>query len=122
MSARQLPRKRRSTLSALERQPWGGKISPATRGAAPPLGPLAQVAAQVAYGGENDTLTGSGEPEQFTGNNISPAFIRVFGIEPIAARALFDLEERPGSAPSLIQIMPRFGLAPSTNRFQLKSL
>jgi len=43
------------------------------------------------------TLTGSGEPEQFSGNTISPALIRVLGIQPLAGRGFSDDEEKPGS-------------------------
>ena len=42
------------------------------------------------------TLTGSGEPEQFSGNTISPALIRVLGIPPLAGRGFSDDEEKPG--------------------------
>lgn len=42
------------------------------------------------------TLTGSGEPEQFSGNTISPALIRVLGIPPLAGRGFNDDEEKPG--------------------------
>ena len=45
------------------------------------------------------TLTGSGDPEQITGNPISPALIRALGITPIAGRAFNDSEEKPGGAP-----------------------
>ena len=43
------------------------------------------------------TLTGSGEPEQFSGNTISPALIRVLGTPPLAGRGFSDDEEKPGS-------------------------
>jgi putative ABC transport system permease protein len=49
------------------------------------------------------TLTGSGEPEQFSGNPISPALIRVLGIPPLAGRAFNDDEEKPG-APAVAMI------------------
>src|SRR5215472_4988343 len=42
------------------------------------------------------TLTGSGEPEQFSGNTISPALIRVLGIPPLAGRGFSGDEEKPG--------------------------
>jgi hypothetical protein len=39
------------------------------------------------------TLTGAGDPEQLTGNRISPALTRVLGITPIAGRGFADDEE-----------------------------
>lgn len=62
------------------------------------------------------TLTGSGEPEQFSGNTISPALIRVLGISPLAGRAFSDDEEKPG-APAVAMIgeglwKRRFGADP----------
>lgn len=53
----------------------------------------------AAVGFENYTLSGSGEPEQLTGNRISPALIRVLGVSAIAGRAFNDAEESPGAAP-----------------------
>ncbi len=47
----------------------------------------------------NYTLTGAGEPEQLSGNRISPALSRVLGIPPVLGRAFNDDEERPGAAP-----------------------
>ena len=46
----------------------------------------------------NFTLTGSGEPEQFSGNKISPALTRVLGIAPIVGRDFSDSEEQPNAA------------------------
>jgi putative ABC transport system permease protein len=43
------------------------------------------------------TLSGSGEPEQFAGNTISPAMLNVLGTPPLAGRAFTDEEERPGA-------------------------
>jgi putative ABC transport system permease protein len=57
----------------------------------------------AAVGFNNYTLTGTGEPEQFSGNRISPALTRVLGIPPIAGRAFSDDEEQPG-APSVAMI------------------
>ena len=53
----------------------------------------------AAVGSSNYTLTGSGEPEQLSGNRISPALTRVLGIPPVAGRAFTDDEEKPGAAP-----------------------
>ncbi|HYL63055.1 MAG TPA: ABC transporter permease [Candidatus Methylomirabilis sp.] len=55
--------------------------------------------AMAAVGFSNYTLTGAGEPEQLSGNRISPALTRVLGIPPIAGRAFTDDEEKPGAAP-----------------------
>jgi putative ABC transport system permease protein len=53
----------------------------------------------AAVGFNNYTLTGTGEPEQFSGNRISPALMRVLGIPPIAGRVFTDDEEQPNAAP-----------------------
>lgn len=53
----------------------------------------------AAFTSSNYTLTGSGEPEQLSGELISPALTRLLGIQPIAGRAFVDEEERPGAAP-----------------------
>lgn len=50
-------------------------------------------------GSANYTLTGSGEPEQFSGNLISPALTQVLGVKPIMGRAFAANEELPGAAP-----------------------
>src|SRR5579863_4337656 len=47
----------------------------------------------------NYTLTGSGEPEQFTGNVISPSLPGVLGLKPVLGRGFHAEEERPNSAP-----------------------
>lgn len=44
------------------------------------------------------TLTGTGEPEQLSGNRISPALTRVLGVAPVIGRAFTDDEEKPGAA------------------------
>src|SRR5215469_16718626 len=43
------------------------------------------------------TLSGVGEPEQFSGNPISPALTRVLGISPVLGRVFTSEEEKPGS-------------------------
>ncbi|MBZ5554916.1 MAG: ABC transporter permease [Acidobacteriia bacterium] len=53
----------------------------------------------AAVGFSNYTLSGSGEPEQLSGNRISPALTRVLGLAPVAGRAFSDDEETPGVAP-----------------------
>lgn len=52
-----------------------------------------------AAGYANFTLTGKGDPEQISGNLLSPALMRVLGVKPIAGRAFLDDEENPGAAP-----------------------
>jgi len=44
-------------------------------------------------------LSGHGEPEQFTGNRISPSLLPLLGIQPVAGRAFLDGEDKPGSGP-----------------------
>jgi putative ABC transport system permease protein len=53
----------------------------------------------AAIGFANYTLSGSGEPEQVSGNRLSPAVMRVLGLTPIAGRTFTDAEERPAAAP-----------------------
>lgn len=53
----------------------------------------------AAIGSSNHTLTGAGEPEQLSGNRISPTLTRVLGIPPVAGRAFTGDEEKPGAAP-----------------------
>jgi len=53
----------------------------------------------AAIGFANYTVTGSGEPEQVSGNRISPALTRVLGIAPVVGRAFRDDEEQPSAAP-----------------------
>jgi putative ABC transport system permease protein len=48
------------------------------------------------------TLSGTGEPEQLSGNRISPGLLRVLGVRPLAGRAFLDEEEKPGAAPVAI--------------------
>jgi putative ABC transport system permease protein len=51
----------------------------------------------AAVGFANYTLSGAGDPEQFSGNKISPALTRVLGVQPILGRAFTDDEEKPGA-------------------------
>jgi putative ABC transport system permease protein len=44
------------------------------------------------------TLSGNGEPEQLTGNPISPALTRILGIRMLAGREFRADEEKPGGA------------------------
>ena len=70
----------------------------------------------AALGFGNFTLSGSGDPEQVSGNRISPALTRVLGVRPIAGRAFTDDEERPGAAVAMIGEglwKRRFGSDPS---------
>src|SRR5579864_4186398 len=53
----------------------------------------------AAIGFGNFTLSGNGEPEQVSGNRISPSLVRVLGLTPIGGRAFTDGEERPAAAP-----------------------
>ena len=53
----------------------------------------------AAIAANNYTLTGAGEPEQLSGNRISPALTRVLGIPPIVGRDFTDEEEKPSAAP-----------------------
>jgi len=53
----------------------------------------------AAIGFQTFTLTGSGEPEQLTGNRISPALLPMLGLQPIVGRVFTMDEEKPSSAP-----------------------
>jgi putative ABC transport system permease protein len=44
------------------------------------------------------TVTGGGEPEQLTGNKISPALAKVLGVGPLLGRDFMESEEKPGGA------------------------
>lgn len=52
----------------------------------------------AAIGFANYTLTGTGDPEQVSGNLISPALISVLGVSPVAGRVFSYEEEKPGAA------------------------
>ena len=56
-----------------------------------------------AIGFNNYTLTGTAEPEQLSGNRISPALTRVLGISALVGRTFTDDEEKPG-APAVAMI------------------
>jgi putative ABC transport system permease protein len=53
-----------------------------------------------AIGGGTYTLTGRGEPENFTGATISPSIFHLLGIQPVAGRFFREGEDRPGAAPA----------------------
>ena len=57
----------------------------------------------AAIGSASFNLSGSGEPEQFVGNRISPALLPVLGVSPVAGRGFTDDEEQPG-APAVAMI------------------
>jgi putative ABC transport system permease protein len=52
----------------------------------------------AAVGYATFTLSGSGEPEQLSGNRISPALTHVLGTRMLAGREFRDDEEKPGGA------------------------
>ena len=43
-------------------------------------------------------LSGRGEPEQYTGNAMSPSLMPLLGLNAVAGRGFTDEEERPGAA------------------------
>jgi len=49
------------------------------------------------------SLSGSGEPEQFTGSPITPSLMPIAGLSPVAGRAFADDEDKPG-APRVVMI------------------
>jgi putative ABC transport system permease protein len=55
--------------------------------------------ALAAIASNNYTLTGAGEPEQLSGNRISPVLTRMLGIPPLVGRDFTDDEEKPNAAP-----------------------
>ncbi|MEO8483650.1 MAG: ADOP family duplicated permease [Acidobacteriota bacterium] len=59
--------------------------------------------AMGAFGGATFTLTGSGEPEQFAGGQLTPSLFGVLGLRPVAGRSFADGDDRPG-APLVIMI------------------
>jgi putative ABC transport system permease protein len=52
----------------------------------------------AAVSSNNYILTGMGDPEQLTGNRISPELPRVLGVPLIAGRSFTPEEEKPGAA------------------------
>jgi putative ABC transport system permease protein len=63
------------------------------------------------------SLSGTGDPEQFAGNPISPSLMPLLGLSPVAGRAFTDDEEKPG-APRVVMIgeglwKRRFGSDPT---------
>jgi putative ABC transport system permease protein len=51
-----------------------------------------------AFGFATFNLTGTGDPEQLTGGNVTPSLFPLLGIKPLAGRAFADGEDRPGGA------------------------
>src|SRR4051794_22917866 len=45
------------------------------------------------------TLSGNGEPENYTGNAITPSLMPVLGLQPVTGRAFAEEDARIGSAP-----------------------
>ena len=45
------------------------------------------------------TLRGHGDPENYTGNAISPSLLPLLGLAPVAGRGFSDTDDRPGAAP-----------------------
>jgi putative ABC transport system permease protein len=45
------------------------------------------------------TLTGIGDPENYSGYAISPSLLRVLGIQPVLGHGFSDADEKPGAAP-----------------------
>jgi putative ABC transport system permease protein len=52
-----------------------------------------------AVGFASFNMSGQGDPEQFTGNRISPSLMPMVGVRPVAGRAFQEGEDKPGSAP-----------------------
>src|SRR3954465_7237445 len=51
----------------------------------------------AALGFTSFNLTGQGEPEQFTGGNVTPSLFPMLGLKPVVGRSFRDGEDRPGS-------------------------
>ena len=70
-----------------------------------------------AIGFASFTLSGGGEPEQLSGNRVSPSLMPLLGLAPVAGRGFTDAEERAG-APAVAMIgeglwARRFGRDPA---------
>jgi putative ABC transport system permease protein len=52
----------------------------------------------AAFGFASYSLSGDGEPEQFTGSPIAPALLHVLGLSPLQGRGFAAEDERPGAA------------------------
>jgi len=52
----------------------------------------------AAFGFAAYSLSGDGEPEQFTGSPIAPALLHVLGLSPLYGRGFAAADERPGAA------------------------
>jgi putative ABC transport system permease protein len=71
----------------------------------------------AAFGFATFNLTGTGDPEQFTGGTVTPSLFPLLGIKPVVGRSFADDEDRPGS-PKTVMIgeglwKRRFGGDPS---------
>ena len=62
----------------------------------------------------NFTLSGNGEPEQYSGNRISSELTRVLGLPPLAGRDFTDDEDKP-SAPAVATRPSRSSANPCGN-------
>jgi putative ABC transport system permease protein len=51
-----------------------------------------------AFGFANYTLTGRGDPEEVSGNSISPSLVPLLGLRPLAGRTFRTDEDKPGNA------------------------
>ena len=71
----------------------------------------------AAFGFASYSLSGAGEPEQFTGSPIAPALLPVLGLSPLRGRGFAAADERPGAAKiAMISVglwKRRFGADPS---------
>ncbi|MFZ0311291.1 MAG: ABC transporter permease [Candidatus Korobacteraceae bacterium] len=58
--------------------------------------------AMVAYRWGNATLTGSGEPENLTGQMVSSGFFEILGVKPMLGRTFTADEDRLGANPTVM--------------------
>ena len=58
--------------------------------------------AMVAYRWGNATLTGSGEPENLTGQMVSAGFFEMLGVTPMLGRTFTADEDRLGANPTVM--------------------